>query len=84
MLGIYGLMGSGRSEYLNCLYGLTRPERGEISFKGRKLSAGKPRKSIQAGISLVTEDRKETGLVLSSSVRDNISLSAYPLSRAFP
>jgi putative xylitol transport system ATP-binding protein len=78
VLGIYGLMGSGRSEYLNCLYGLTRPERGEISFKGRKLSAGKPRKSIQAGIALVTEDRKETGLVLSSSVRDNISLSAYP------
>ncbi len=78
VLGIYGLMGSGRSEYLNCLYGLTRPERGEIRFKGRPLATGNPRKAIRAGLALVTEDRKETGLVLSSSIHDNISLSAYP------
>jgi len=78
VLGVYGLMGSGRSEYLNCLYGLTRPQRGEVTFRGRRLPSGSPRRSIRAGLALVTEDRKETGLVLSSSVRDNVSLSAYP------
>lgn len=83
VLGIYGLMGSGRSEYLNCLYGLTRAERGEIRFKGRALPAGNPRKAIRAGLALVTEDRKETGLVLSSSVRDNIALSAWPVLSRF-
>ncbi|SAL82904.1 ribose ABC transporter ATP-binding protein [Caballeronia choica] len=77
ILGVYGLMGAGRSEYLNCVYGLTRPDSGEVRLKGRVLPAGQPRKAIQAGLSLVTEDRKETGLVLSASVRDNISFSAY-------
>ncbi len=77
ILGVYGLMGAGRSEYLNCVYGLTRPDSGEVRLKGCVLPAGQPRKAIQAGLSLVTEDRKETGLVLSASVRDNISFSAY-------
>ncbi len=77
ILGIYGLMGAGRSEYLNCMYGLTRPDRGQVRLKGRALPVGRPRKAIEAGLSLVTEDRKETGLVLSASVRDNISFSAY-------
>jgi len=78
VLGIYGLMGSGRSEYLNCLYGLTRAQSGKVIFRGRGLPPGSPREAIRAGLALVTEDRKETGLILSSSVRDNISLSAYP------
>ncbi|RFU49034.1 sugar ABC transporter ATP-binding protein [Paraburkholderia sp. DHOC27] len=78
VLGVYGLMGSGRSEYLNCVYGLTRAKRGEVTFRGRRLASGNPRRAIRAGLALVTEDRKETGLVLSSSVRDNVSLSAYP------
>ncbi|HDR9488251.1 TPA: sugar ABC transporter ATP-binding protein [Burkholderia aenigmatica] len=77
VLGIYGLMGAGRSEYLNCVYGLTRPDSGEVRLNGRKLPIGQPRKAIQAGLALVTEDRKETGLVLSASVRDNIAFSAY-------
>ncbi|MFM0032718.1 sugar ABC transporter ATP-binding protein [Paraburkholderia madseniana] len=77
ILGIYGLMGAGRSEYLNCMYGLTRPDSGQVRLKGRALPVGRPAKAIQAGLSLVTEDRKETGLVLSASVRDNISFSAY-------
>ncbi|WP_420991951.1 sugar ABC transporter ATP-binding protein [Cupriavidus sp. 30B13] len=77
ILGIYGVMGAGRSEYLNCLYGLTRPDRGEVRLNGRPLPAGRPRRSIQAGLSLVTEDRKESGLVLSASVSDNIAFSAY-------
>ncbi len=84
ILGIYGLMGSGRSEFLNCLYGLTRPDSGHASIKGSPLSKGKPADSIKAGLSLVTEDRKASGLVLSSSITFNISLAALPrLQKAF-
>jgi len=78
VLGIYGLMGSGRSEFLNCLYGLTRPDAGEASLRGQPLPKGNPAASIKAGLSLVTEDRKATGLVLSSSVSFNTSLAALP------
>lgn len=78
ILGIYGLMGSGRSEFLNCLYGLSRPERGSIHLKGQTWPAGHPRASIRRGLALVTEDRKDSGLVLSSSVADNITLAAWP------
>ncbi len=79
VLGIYGLMGSGRSELLNCIYGLTSAKNGSIHLKGKPLPPANPAASIVRGLSLVTEDRKETGLVLSSSVRTNITLSALPL-----
>lgn len=77
VVGIYGLMGSGRSEYLNCLYGLTRPERGSATLLGQALPQGKPAASIAAGLALVTEDRKDSGLVLCASIQDNIALAAY-------
>ncbi|UIN22433.1 sugar ABC transporter ATP-binding protein [Herbaspirillum frisingense] len=77
VVGIYGLMGSGRSEYLNCIYGLTRAQRGSVSLLQRPLPAGKPAASIAAGLSLVTEDRKDSGLVLCASIQDNIALAAY-------
>lgn len=77
VLGIYGLMGAGRSEFLNCIYGLSTPEHGEIKLRNKTLAIGSPARSIAAGLSLVTEDRKETGLVLTSSIAMNIALSAY-------
>ena len=77
VLGIYGLMGAGRSEFLNCIYGLSAPQQGEVKLCNKKLAAGSPARSIAAGLSLVTEDRKETGLVLTSSIAMNIALSAY-------
>jgi len=78
ILGIYGLMGSGRSEFLNCIYGLTRPDAGEVRLRGQALPPGNPAASLKAGLSLVTEDRKDTGLVLSASVEFNASLAALP------
>lgn len=84
VLGIYGLMGSGRSEFLNCLYGLTRPDSGEARLRGEAWPKGNPAASIRAGLSLVTEDRKASGLVLTSSVSFNTSLAALPgLQRAW-
>jgi len=78
ILGIYGLMGSGRSEFLNCIYGLTSPDAGEVRLQGQNLPTGDPAASLKAGLSLVTEDRKDTGLVLSASVGFNASLAALP------
>lgn len=78
VLGIYGLMGSGRSEFLNCLYGLTRADCGQARLRGKDLPRGNPAASIRAGLALVTEDRKATGLVLGASVGFNASLSALP------
>jgi putative xylitol transport system ATP-binding protein len=77
ILGIYGLMGSGRSEFLNCIYGLTRPDAGQVELLAQPLPQGNPAATIKAGISLVTEDRKDTGLVLTGSVKDNIAMAAY-------
>jgi len=78
VLGIYGLIGSGRSEFLNCVFGITRPDSGSAALLGEPIPEGKPGQSIQKGISLVTEDRKATGLVLSSSVAFNTTLAALP------
>jgi putative xylitol transport system ATP-binding protein len=77
ILGIYGLMGSGRSEFLNCIYGLTTPDSGSVTLQGKPMPIGLPKATIQAGMSLVTEDRKDSGLVLSGSILSNIALSAY-------
>jgi putative xylitol transport system ATP-binding protein len=76
VLGIYGLMGSGRSEFLHAVYGLTRPDRGEIRLQGEALSDYGPGRAIRKGIALVTEDRKEMGIFPTASVRHNVSISA--------
>jgi len=76
IFGIYGLMGAGRSEFLNCVYGITKPDQGEVYLDGKRVPAGNPGQSIRMGMTLVTEDRKETGLVLTESVAGNTSMSA--------
>ncbi len=76
IFGIYGLMCSGRSEFLNCLYGVTRPDQGEVYLNGQRVPPQSPGQSIRMGMTLVTEDRKETGLVLTQSVAANTSMSA--------
>ena len=78
ILGIYGLIGSGRSEFLNCVFGVTKPSAGSATLLGKPIPKGKPGAAIHQGISLVTEDRKATGLVLSSSVAFNTTLAALP------
>ena len=65
VLGIYGLVGSGRSEFLNGLYGLDKIESGEVFLNKRPVKVSSPKNAIRNGIALVTEDRKETGLVTS-------------------
>jgi len=76
LLGIYGRVGSGRTETLEAIYGLRRRDGGSVSVQGRRLRGGDPAESLDAGIAYVPEDRKRNGLVFGASVRDNLSLSA--------
>lgn len=78
VLGIYGLMGAGRSEFLETVYGLAPANGGEIRIDGRAVSITRPADALGAGMALVTEDRKATGLVMTGSVRENATLSCLP------
>jgi inositol transport system ATP-binding protein len=76
ILGIAGLMGSGRTEIVNSIYGLGKIISGEIFINGKKVKIRSPKDAIQQGIGLVSEDRKHFGLVLTASVKHNITLSS--------
>lgn len=75
ILGIAGLMGAGRTELLECLFGASPlPPTGEILIDGRAVRFRHPAEAMQAGIAMVSEDRKRLGLLGHMSVRENISL----------
>ncbi|HRP55821.1 sugar ABC transporter ATP-binding protein [Agriterribacter sp.] len=76
ILGIAGLMGAGRTEIVNAIFGLEKIYKGTIAVKGKPVTIRSPRDAIQHGIGLITEDRKNTGLVLSGTVKHNITLAA--------
>lgn len=76
ILGFAGLMGAGRTETMNAMFGLTGPLEGKIRIENREIDRPTPKKMIEAGIGYVTEDRKGSGLVLDMSVRDNIILAS--------
>lgn len=75
VLGMAGLIGAGRSELLHCLFGLTHANKGEISIENRIVNIRSPKTAIHHGMGLIPEDRRESGLVVGRSVRENISLS---------
>jgi len=72
IVGFAGLMGSGRTEVLESVFGITPPDSGEIYIHGEKVNIRSPRDAIRYGMGLLTEDRKLTGLFLPLSVQDNI------------
>ncbi|MFB6367521.1 sugar ABC transporter ATP-binding protein [Paenibacillus elgii] len=74
IVGIAGLMGAGRTELAKALFGVTPARQGEVRVDGRPVAIRKPVDAIRVGIALVTEDRKDEGLLLNMSVKDNISL----------
>ncbi len=76
ILGITGLMGSGRTELVEGIFGaFPKDARGKVFLEGRPLSIAHPKDAIKAGIALVTEDRKLLGLVGGMSVRENATLA---------
>lgn len=84
ILGIYGLLGSGRTELLQTIAGLRPAYVGQISVKGKLVRLDSPRKARQHGISLVPEDRKADGIFESLSIRENISIAALGKFRIGP
>lgn len=78
ILGLAGLVGSGRTSLANTLFGITPALSGQITLGGTPLKVTCPGDAIQAGIFLAPEDRKRSGVVLDMSIRENISLSDLP------
>jgi ribose transport system ATP-binding protein len=77
ILGIAGLVGSGRTEFLRSLFGLDTLESGRVSLGRKEVLGGGPRQHIRKGIGLLSEDRQGEGLALSRSIADNLTLSLF-------
>ncbi len=74
IVGLAGLVGSGRTELARAVFGIDRLVRGQVRVAGEPVDAGRPRSAIDHGLYLVPEDRKRAGLLLDASVAENISL----------
>ncbi|MEK3787061.1 MULTISPECIES: sugar ABC transporter ATP-binding protein [Paenibacillus] len=74
VLGFAGLMGSGRTEMMRTIFGLDRMDSGELFIRGHKVNIRKPTDAVSHGIGFITEDRKDEGLVLDFSIRENMVL----------
>jgi ribose transport system ATP-binding protein len=74
IVGIAGLMGSGRTELARVLFGIDPVRSGSIVLRGKELRLRGPQDAIRAGIALIPEDRRAQGLVLDHSVRENLTL----------
>jgi inositol transport system ATP-binding protein len=75
ILGVAGLMGAGRTELLEAVFGVTRPHSGEIFVNGKKAAISSPSDAIRHGFALLTEDRKLTGIFPNATVRDNMAIA---------
>lgn len=78
IVGIGGLMGSGRSELARTIFGLDRHRDGSIHVRGKQLHAGDVSARLAAGVAFLTEDRRHEGLLIEASVADNMALAALP------
>ena len=76
ILGLAGLMGAGRTEVLEGIFGVAKIDAGQIVINGRTVKVRTPKDAIAAGIGLLTEDRKRTGIMGVLSVRDNMSVAS--------
>ena len=78
ILGLSGLVGSGRSETMRAIFGLDPLDSGKMYLEGKEIKIKRPRDAIKNGICMVNEDRKGYGLCLQRSIRENISLPNLP------
>jgi rhamnose transport system ATP-binding protein len=76
ILGLAGLVGSGRTELAEAIFGLRTIDSGEVRLNGRPLNIGSPADAIQAGIAYLPEDRRQHGVVLDMSIAANASLAS--------
>ncbi|MDH2429955.1 sugar ABC transporter ATP-binding protein [Sphaerisporangium sp. TRM90804] len=84
IVGLFGLVGSGRSELARCVFGAEPATAGQTRVAGGRGGFRSPGQAIAAGLALVTEDRKRSGLVLGMSVLDNITLATPRAARRGP
>lgn len=75
IVGIAGLVGSGRSEFLESIFAVTPPRAGSLFINGSEIALTSPREAWNNGLALVPENRKEQGVILESSIRENLILS---------
>ncbi|WP_461611311.1 sugar ABC transporter ATP-binding protein [Cytobacillus kochii] len=74
ILGVAGLMGAGRTEIMEAIFGSRKKSSGKIFLNGQELHIRAPKQAIAAGIGFITEDRKDEGLILGLSVRENLAV----------
>ena len=74
IVGFAGLMGSGRTEILECLFGLRKKEGGTVILDGKEVHIKNPTEAIKNGLAFIPEDRRKEGLVLMHSIKDNAVL----------
>lgn len=74
ILGLSGLMGAGRSELVETVFGIRRKESGKVFVNGREIDIHSPRDAIRANIAFITEDRAQTGLNLKTSVKKDMTI----------
>jgi ABC-type sugar transport system ATPase subunit len=79
ILGLTGLLGSGRTEVVRCLFGIDKLEQGNIYVNGALKRINSPQEASRSGLSLVPENRKEQGLVLQMNISDNICIGSQVL-----
>ncbi|SCP97704.1 sugar ABC transporter ATP-binding protein [Anaerobium acetethylicum] len=77
VLGLGGLVGAGRTELAQMIFGAVRKTSGKIVFKGKEIDPKTPREAIDFGIALVPEDRKRHGALLGVSIKNNINMPIY-------
>ena len=75
IVGLFGLVGSGRTEFARAIFGYDRLDSGKIWIKGKQARINSPEEALRAGVGLVPEDRKEHGIFGVRSVRENLSVS---------
>jgi len=75
IVGLFGLMGAGRTELVRCLFGADKIDAGEVCFNGQPLRRLSPQTCIEQGIAFVTEDRRQEGLLMPKPVKENLVLA---------
>jgi galactofuranose transport system ATP-binding protein len=78
IVGMAGLLGSGRTETARAIFGADPLDEGEVYLEGRKLDVDSPNDAIEAGLAFLSEDRKAEGIIPELSVRENLTLAALP------
>ena len=78
VLGVFGLMGSGRSELAQIIFGLEDFDEGEVLINGVVADKLSPTRNIKDGMAFVTENRREEGLMMEATVADNLAIAALP------